>query len=67
METTPQTPGTDPTQWLTAIQVARYLNVSRQTVDRYVKQGMITRYEFAGIRRFRRDEIDAAFRPATPE
>lgn len=46
-------------EWLTDKQVAEYLQVLQEDVDRWVDEGLLPAYEFVGERRFRREDVDA--------
>lgn len=48
-------------EWFTPSEAARYLRVSRQTIYRYMEQGLLPFYELksGGGRRLRRRDLDA--------
>lgn len=53
--------------WLNRAEAAEYLRVHVTTIDRWVKEGRITKYTGAdglSLARFRRDELDALLAPA---
>lgn len=47
--------------YLTKVEAAKYLRVATSTVDRWVREGRITRYKIGGTQsvRFKRPELDA--------
>lgn len=51
---------------MTKNEVAQYLGVSPKTVEKYVRDGVLTKYALPKVRtvRFRRDEVEALFEPA---
>jgi excisionase family DNA binding protein len=53
------------TPWMTRKDAALYMRVSVQTIDRWARDGMITRYSLPGGAdyRYRRDELDALLAP----
>jgi len=55
---------TTPT-WMTKAQAAAHLGCSAATIDRYAREGKLTRHKLAGTQsvRFRRDELDALLEP----
>jgi excisionase family DNA binding protein len=48
-------------EWFTPAEAARYLRVTRQTIYRYMEQGLLTYYvlKSGGGRRLRRSDLDA--------
>jgi len=54
------------TEWLTRDQVAELLQVSESTVRRWTSQGVLPAYRFAGVVRYRRDDVEAMARPVRP-
>lgn len=52
---------------LTTQEVADTLRVSRASVSRWAKTGVLSPIRVGGIVRFRRTEVDALLEPATPE
>jgi excisionase family DNA binding protein len=48
-------------QWFTPAEAAKYLRVSRQTIYRYMTDGLLPYYELksGGGRRLRREDLDA--------
>lgn len=52
--------------WLTRIEAARYARVSVAVIDRWAREGKITKHILEGSRsvRFVRADIDALFVPA---
>ena len=53
-------------QWFTVDEAAKYLRISRRTVYKLVKDGRLPVYTVGAERhrRFRREDLDAALRPA---
>lgn len=49
--------------WLSPKQAAEYLDVSESTIYRLTKAGKLKAYKIGGLRRYRRDELDAALEP----
>lgn len=56
-------------RWLTRATAAGYAGVSMNTIDRWARDGRITRYRVEGMRsvRFKKDELDALFRPVSTD
>lgn len=51
-------------QWLTRTQAAERLHVNVRTVDRWVRRGVLTRYETpSGRARFKDKDVDALVKP----
>ena len=48
------------TEWLTAIDVSKYLKVSLATVYRWTSEGILTKYKAGRTIRYKRAEVDAA-------
>jgi excisionase family DNA binding protein len=48
-------------QWFTPAEAAKYLRVTRQTIYRYMTDGLLPYYELksGGGRRLRREDLDA--------
>jgi len=51
--------------WMTRRETAVHLRVDPKTVDRYVREGKLTKYSLAGgpVVRFRRDEVEGLVSP----
>lgn len=49
--------------WLSPKQAAEYLDVSESTIYRLTRAGKLKAYKIGGLRRYRRDELDAALEP----
>jgi len=47
------------TEWLTRDQVAELLQVGDSTVRRWTDQGRLPAYRFAGVVRYKREDVDA--------
>jgi excisionase family DNA binding protein len=45
--------------WMTAEDVAKYLQVSLSTVHRWRREGRLVSYKIGNLRRFRQEEVDA--------
>ncbi len=54
------------TEWLTRGQVAELLQVSNSTVRRWTDQGRLPAYRFAGVVRYKREEVEAMAEPVQP-
>ena len=54
------------TEWMTKQEAAAHLRVSPVTLDRYVREGLVTKYVIGSKQspRFRRTELDAIVTPA---
>lgn len=50
--------------WLTVVEAADYLRVSRDTIYRWAKQGKLTLYKLGGLTRVRQSELDSLIVPA---
>ena len=48
------------TEWLTAIDVSKYLKVSLATVYRWTSEGILTKYKAGRTSRYKRAEVDQA-------
>jgi excisionase family DNA binding protein len=56
------------TEFLTIDEAARYLKISRTTVYRFVRQGLLVPYRLGErVVRFRKDDLDAALKPDRPK
>jgi excisionase family DNA binding protein len=54
----------DEDQWLTRTQAAERLHVNVRTVDRWVRRGVLVRYETpSGRARFKAEDVDALAKP----
>ena len=54
----------DDDQWLTRMQAAERLGINVRTVDRWVANGWLTRYEtVSGLARFRAEDVEALAEP----
>lgn len=55
--------------WLTRTETAQHLRVSPPTVDRWVREGRLTRYKLAGQQsvRFLRADVEALVTPDEPD
>ncbi len=55
--------------WTTRAEAAQYLRVTPKTIDRYVQQGLLTKFSIAGGRstRFKVSELDALLQPEIGE
>ena len=58
----------DETEWLTRTQAAERLDVNVRTIDRWVKRGILERYETpTGRARFDGKDVDALRSPRRPQ
>jgi excisionase family DNA binding protein len=57
-----ESPGRD---WFTIDEAAAYLDVSRPTVFRWMKQGLLSFYKVGGSTRFTREGLDAVIEKST--
>lgn len=57
----------EPQEWYTPAEAAEYLRVKRQTIYRYMDQGLLTYYKLktGRGRRIRRADLDALLEPPT--
>jgi excisionase family DNA binding protein len=58
-----------PQEWFTPTEAAAYLRVSRQTIYKYMDQGLLPYYELksGGGRRVRRADLDGLLEPPASE
>ena len=54
------TPAMADSPWLTKTEAARRLRVSTRTLDRWVRRGLVRRYEQGAVFRFKPEDVDAA-------
>lgn len=59
----------DSEKWMTRADVATFLRVTTQTVDRHAREGRLPRYKIAGSRtpRFRIEDVRALLAPESQE
>jgi excisionase family DNA binding protein len=52
-------------RWMTRATAAGYMDVSTTTIDRWARDGKLTRFKVSGLRsiRFKREELDALLAP----
>jgi excisionase family DNA binding protein len=56
-----------PRDWYTVEEAAEYLEVSRPTIFRWMKQGKLSYYKVGGSTRFTRESLDALIEKVTGE
>lgn len=58
---------TEDTVWLTLEEAADYLRISKPSAYRFMQEGSLPYYRIAGtgLRRFRREDLDAMMLPGT--
>ncbi len=59
-------PMTEPTKWLTREEAADRLRVSKHTVDRYAREGLLQKFKVGDLQSVRFDivQVDKLVRPA---
>ena len=63
-----QEEGSSAQEWMTIIEGAKYVGVTRATLYNYMKDGRLPYYYIVGTnqRRLKKSDIDALFRPGKP-
>lgn len=58
---------TEPTKWLTREEAADRLRVSKHTVDRYAREGRLTKFKVGDLQsvRFDMNQVDKLVQPVT--
>lgn len=54
----PGIPATDTSSWLSIRQATEYLEISEQTLYRWMRDGVVTYYKVGDSTRFRREDLD---------
>lgn len=58
------------TTWLTRTEAAEHLRVTPSTIDRWARQGLVTRHRLTGTARgvrYKREELDALLQPVSAD